>query len=612
VLVLALLAGSAGAAHKRFPVKLIGVHGVPERVAHGGQFTIRGRAKARRQKVSRMVLSATLTSTTTNTRIGRRVVRRLRPDRVRGFKLTVNIPRRGLGTGRFVVGICARSPQLHGRVCRRRPLRITSAAVGPTPTPTPTPAGTATPTPAASGTPSPAGPGAETVGDRLFPNLGNGGYDAQNYKLALTYTPLSHMLSGTATMSALATQRLTRFSLDFRGFTVSSVKVDGVAATVERLAGPGDADPWKLRVTPAAPITQGAPFVVVVAYSGTPPVITDPDGSSEGFLQTSDGAIVVCEPMGSMGWFPNNDHPSDKATFDLSMTVPATHTVVGNGTLVSSASNGGNRTWVWQETHPMATYLATATVGVFSVTESDHDGIHFYDALDPFAGTASGVSSEPAAIALFSSRYSPYPFSWTGGIVDNALSVGYSLETQTKPVYPSGLAAGSSTVSHELAHQWFGDSVSVKRWEDIWLNEGFAEFSSWYFGESTGGTSTQARFDSAYADSNMTWSVPPAAPPTGGDLFDSDAMYTRGAMVLAALRKIMSDDTAFFAMLGKWTTDHRYGNVQTSDFIALVKAQSGLAPAKLDAFFQDWLYDADKPTITPSNFDSGHGEEPPS
>jgi aminopeptidase N len=409
-------------------------------------------------------------------------------------------------------------------------------------------------------------------------------------------------------MTASATQDLSRFSLDFRGFAVSGVTVDGQPATFERVEGPGDSDPWKLRITPAAPIPDGQTFAVAVAYSGTPPVVTDPDGSTEGFLQTSDGAIVVCEPMGSMGWFPNNDHPSDKATFKLSMTVPSGLTVVGNGTLESSEESGATRTWVWRESHPMATYLATATTGAFTVSESDPAGApHLYDALDPSGdplGVVSHLEIEGAALRLYATTYSEYPFGWSGGIVDNTPVVTYSLETQTKPVYPLAIAASESTVAHELAHQWFGDSVSVARWEDIWLNEGFAEFSSWYYDEKTNaGTPTKQRFDDTYAAhpaGDAFWSVPPARPADGADLFDSNAMYTRGAMTLAALRQKLGDP-AFFAILRQWTTDHRYGNVQTSDFVDLVKARSGLDPARLDEFFTDWLYEADRPEITYAN-----------
>jgi hypothetical protein len=595
VLFLALWAAAADGARTRPGVALTRVHGVPKRVAPGGALTVRGRVLARRGNVRRLVLSATLRSSATTTPIGRRALRKLRRGKARRFALHARVPGRGVGGGSYTLAICARSPQLAHKRCLRRAITVTAPAPAPAPTPVP------------PGPPSPIG--AETVGDRLFPNLGNGGYDARNYRLDLTYTPLSHMLAGTSTMTAAATQDLTRFSLDFRGFTVSKVTVDGQPATFARVEGPGDADPWKLRVTPAAPIPDGATFAVAVTYGGSPPVVTDPDGSTEGFLQTSDGAIVVCEPMGSMGWFPNNDHPSDKATFDLSMTVPAGLTVVGNGTLVSSASSGTSRTWVWQENHPMATYLATATTGVFSVSESDPTGApHLYDANDPSGdplGAVSHLEIEGAALALYGATYGEYPFSWAGGIVDNTPSVSYSLETQTKPVYPLAIAASESTVAHELAHQYFGDSVSVARWEDIWLNEGFAEFSSWYYDEkANGGTTTKQTFDDTYAahpEGDAFWSVPPARPADGADLFDTNAMYTRGAMTLAALRQKLGDVT-FFAILRRWVTDHRYGNVQTSDFIALVKERSGLDPGRVDQFFQDWLYNADRPAITYANF----------
>jgi hypothetical protein len=588
LVLLALPAGLADAAPRRSAVKVRALTGIPRTAAPGTTFAIVGRVAVRRARARRVTVTATLRGAASNRRLGRRRMPPIKAGRSVRFRIATLIPARGVGPGEYRVAVCARSRRSRKSRCASRSLTVPGAE----PTPTPTPAATPETTPAP---PSPIG--AETVGDRLFPALGNGGYDAQHYDLALSYTPLLHSLGGTATMTAQATQRLERLSLDFQGYDVSAVTVDGAAATVERVE-------TKLRVTPAAPIAKDAVFTVVTSYDGSPPAISDPDGSSEGFMQTTDGAFVAGEPMGSMGWFPCNNHPSDKATFSLAMTVPAITTVVGNGVLKSSAVSGLSRTWVWEETHPMATYLATATLGNFTVSESDHDGLHYYDAIDPTAGIAPGVASEPDVIALYSSRYGDYPFSWTGSIVDTAPDVGYALETQTKPLYPIGAITDDSLVSHELAHQWFGDSLSPKRWEDIWLNEGFAEFSSWLFGETTGGDSTKTHFDSSYAahnDADAFWKVKPAAPADGAELFDSNAMYERGAMTLAALREILGD-TGFFTILRKWATDHRYGNVQTGDFIELVKAESGKPAARLDQFFQQWLYTSGKPAITPATF----------
>jgi aminopeptidase N len=577
---------------------------------------------AGRRAAGKVTLVGVLVDSGSSESLARKVVRRLEPGEPRSFRLNVVIPTRGLSAGAHRFRVCAQSRKRRSR-CVRRPIQIAAAYVPPSPSPSPIPSATAaasagptatatataspsaTATATATATPPVGGIGAETVGDRLFPQLGNGGYDAQGYTLVLSYVPVpmaGGTLSGTSTMTAKATQALTRFSLDFQGFTVTAVTVNNQPATFTRFdAGTEPLDAHKLRVTPSVPIADGSDFTVAVTYSGVPPAITDPDDSGEGFLPTSDGAFVVGEPMGSMGWFPNNNHPSDKATFKVSMTVPMTHEVVGNGVLESETTQGLNKTYVWNETHPMATHLATATVGVFTVAESTAAGLPYYDASDPLAGPSLGVGSEPAVIALFENRFGPYPFSITGSIVDNFPTAGYALETQTKPIYPSGLAADDATVSHELGHQWFGDSLSPARWEDIWLNEGFAEFTSYLF--QAGGGSTESYYNSTYArPAGSFWSIPPATPPTAADLF-AGAIYERGAACLAALRIIVGD-VEFFDVMKTWATDHRYGNVTTSQFIDLVKAKSSKPDARLDQFFQDWLYDADKPAITPANFNT--------
>ena len=220
-------------------------------------------------------------------------------------------------------------------------------------------------------------PGSRSLGDPLFPLLGNGGYDTQHYDLTIDYDPVANSMTSSTTITALATQNLSEFTLDFRGLTVTAVTVNGAAATVAR-----EAD--KLVVTPATGIDSGATFTVVVAYNGIPERIQDPDQSFEGWLRAPDGAFVVNEPMGAMSWFPNNNHPLDKALYDFHITVPTTHVALGNGELASKVDNpNGTTTWNWHHAYPMATYLTTATVGLF-------------DYVKTFGATALGAGRQPA------------------------------------------------------------------------------------------------------------------------------------------------------------------------------------------------------------------------
>src|SRR4051812_34424109 len=227
--------------------------------------------------------------------------------------------------------------------------------------------------------------GAPGAGDPFFPFAGNGGIDVSDYALALAYDPAAKRLSGTATLRITATQDLSRFDFDLRGFDVGAVTVDGSPASVLR-------DGQELVITPARRIRRGTAFTVVVPYAGTPETVTDPDGSSEGWVYTANGAAVVGEPQGSPGWYPVNDTPRDKATYTISMTVPAGLTAVGNGSLVSQTPSGGGTTFVWRERFPMAPYLSTITLGRFDVTTGAADGIPTYVAVDPkLASSASGT-----------------------------------------------------------------------------------------------------------------------------------------------------------------------------------------------------------------------------
>jgi aminopeptidase N len=432
--------------------------------------------------------------------------------------------------------------------------------------------------------------GAPGLGDPFFPDAGNGGYDVRHYELEIAYDPATQRLDGTAVIRARATQNLDRFNLDLRGFlAVSRVAV----GDDRRLKGASfTREGQELVISPRPKLKDGERFRVLVDYSGTAEPIVDPDESIEGFIPTDDGAFVVCEPQGAPGWYPANDNPQDKARFDISVTVPAGLTALANGVLVSSATRGGKTTWVWHHENLMAPYLATATLGRFDLTRSTlPDGTPSYVAVDPRFTNRTVLERIPEIQAFFGSLYGQYPFDATGAIVDFAPHVGYALETQTKANYSRMPSEG--TLVHELAHEWFGNSVTLSQWPDIWLHEGFAAWSEWIWDEHVGAATAHEAFLDAYSipAGSSFWSRPPAALGSPVFLF-SNPPYLRGAMTLQALREKIGD-VAFFGLMRGWATRNRYGNVTTAEFIAAAEQQSGM---NLNTFFDVWLFQPGKPT----------------
>jgi aminopeptidase N len=441
--------------------------------------------------------------------------------------------------------------------------------------------------------------GADGIGDPYFPHAGNGGYDVTGYDIQIRYDPLTGRLTGHTTITARATKSLSQFNLDLR-LAASAVTVDDQPAKIRQDGG-------ELQVTPDQPVRAGQLMVVQVDYAGVPSDIPAGDGEDPPWLRTADGAVAAGEPESAAWWYPSNDHPSDKATVAVTATVPAGVEAISNGALLGGPepTGPGWERWRWQAKEPMTTYLAFVAIGQYDIVRRDTSFGPFLAAyaqgLDPQVATAARASVErtPEVISFLSEIFGPYPFTHLGGVVPDAPTMGFALETQTRPVYAPVFFDGDENVRvvvHELAHQWFGDSVSVRHWRDIWLNEGFATYAEWLYSERTGGPSAQQIAAQSYAlrpADTAYWQIPPGDP-GAADVLDG-AVYTRGAMALQALRVAVGDED-FFTALRTWVTERRGGNGSVADFLAVVERVSG---EQIDDVAQAWLFSSTRPSASP-------------
>ncbi|MFI9356660.1 M1 family aminopeptidase [Streptomyces lydicus] len=434
---------------------------------------------------------------------------------------------------------------------------------------------------------------AQGLGDRLFPTLGNTGYDVTSYDVTLDYSGHNDRpMNVTTVITARATTELDHLNLDFARGSVRSATIGGLPAKYEQHGE-------DLVLTPSFHVSRGQELKISVQHT------SDPRGASDGgWIRTADGLAMANQADAAHRVFPCNDHPSDKAFFTFHLTAPQQLTAVANGLPVGGAQRAATRTWTYRTAHPMATELAQISIGKSSVLfRHGPHGLPVRDVV-PSAdrrALAKWLAKTPEQIAWMERKVGPYPFEAYGVLIANART-GFELETQTLSLFEKAMFTSEhlpdwyveSVMVHELSHQWFGNSVSPRRWSDVWLNEAHATWYEALYAQEKGDSraSLDARMRHAYEQSDG-WRAeggPPAAPkaPSPGQKISifRPVVYDGSALVLYALRQKIGP-AAFDRLEREWVTHHRDGVADTADFVALAAESSG---QNLTGFFQAWLF----------------------
>jgi aminopeptidase N len=469
--------------------------------------------------------------------------------------------------------------------------------------------------PAASANGDRPSPGAPSAGDPLFPGLGNGGYDVQHYTLDLVYgsTAPVQTVPAMATIEAEATQSLSRFNLDFRGDSVGFVTVDGRPASFSRQGE-------ELVITPRKAIKDDREFTVRVGYTSGPREIAPEDQGdlnkvlAIAWFSTPSGSITAAQPNASHRIFPNNDVPSDPASYTFHAITPAGSTFVANGELTGKVTIAGRTFWSYEERDPMASELIQLAFGALTVKDRGSErGVRLRDVAptSQIAALEPALAAEVSHLDFMTDKVGRYPFRTYGTFASDA-TFPFALETQTISLYPSFLFLPpfdprfyQPIMVHELAHMWFGDSVMPARWSDVWLNEGHATWYEWEWAEEVGDPlfylgfpTVEERMRATYAQGDQwraTWG-PVAAPSHGADdiaqMF-SPNIYDGGALVLFALRQVIGDP-AFRQLERRWVQRYQGKPATTANFIALANE---ISHRNLTGFLTAWLYGTTTPAM---------------
>lgn len=411
-------------------------------------------------------------------------------------------------------------------------------------------------------------------------------YDVKNYTLRFSFDIPQKLIFGKTEIDAeCLSDTLRTIYINFTNdLKVNSVTLNGSPAEYEHT---GD---YIIIKTPVMPARTA--FVVGVDYQGSP--------RNQGFDSFSfkefDGEPAIytlSEPTYAPSWWPCKDLTTDKTEADIFITVPAQLTAVSNGILRSVEENDGERTFYWEVTYPITTYLVSLAIGKYdkwTETYSSLDGnismpVEYYTYPSYTEKAKYDWRNTVDMIRFLSEKYGEYPFinekygmamfGWISGAMEHQTvsSMGYRLVT--------GDGRFEDIVMHELAHQWFGDAVSPGTWKDIWLNEGFATYSELLWEEHTRGREAYL----LKARKEDRGSFPTTVYNPEGFIFGR-TVYSKGALVLHMLRGVVGDE-AFFRIIRTYYEKYKYSTATTPDFVRICEEISG---KDLGVFFDQWVY----------------------
>lgn len=433
----------------------------------------------------------------------------------------------------------------------------------------------------------------------------NLGFRVDHYDLDLDYRVGPNRLKATATLSIEVNARIDALTLDF----ADVLGVDDVSAETDAHGTTVDVVKWrqsgrKLRVRFDRVLEPEETLSLRIRYSGIPEPV-DSRWGELGWEELTNGSLIASQPIGAASWFPCDDDPETKARYDITVTCDAPYTVVATGRPSAPEKVGGSRRrWRFRSEEPMASYLVTIQIGEYR--EIDLPGapvpVTAYVPAEP-RGLPDRVRhdfrDQGRMLAVYQELFGEYPFpDYRVVVVEDELEI--PLEAQGLSIFGANHADGRDTwnrlIAHELSHQWFGNSVGLSQWRDIWLNEGFACYSEWLWAENSGGPSADELARTHYAELADKPQDLVIGDPGPDDMFD-DRLYKRGAITVHALRLLLGDDL-FFGMIRRWTGLNRHSVVDAVDFRALANRtcrDNGITTSHLDLLFDSWVRRAPLP-----------------